>query len=159
MDIPHRLIVHQTQHWTLNHHMASALPGYLMLGSRAAAGSLADLPAAALAELGVLQARTQRILEEQLQPRWLYIGRYGHSPGFPVHFHFIPVYPWVEDAFWADERYRALQRFGNPALGGTDGAELTLFIWREFGEAEQPPAIHGPDIDSVIARLREAFGA
>ncbi|MCP1604954.1 HIT family protein [Pseudomonas citronellolis] len=158
MDIPAHLIVHQTQHWILNHHLTSALPGYLMLGSRAPAGSLADLPAAALAELGELQGLIQRILEEQLQPKWLYIGRFGHSPGFPIHFHFIPVYSWVEDAFWADERYRVLQRFGDSSLGGTDGAELTLFIWREFGEAEQAPVIHGPGIDGVIARLREAFG-
>ncbi|MDU4253165.1 HIT family protein [Pseudomonas sp.] len=159
MQIPATHIIHQTEHWLLNHHLASALPGYLMLGSKQPVESLADLPEAALAEMGVLMAKVQRILEETLQPKWLYIGRFGHSPGFPIHFHFIPVYAWVEELFWADARYRSLTRFahGEDAATQTDGAELTLFVWREFGEAPVPPAVQGPSVEQVIDWLRGRF--
>lgn len=159
MHIPEHLIVFQTEHWIINHHMASALPGYLMLGSRAAARSLADLPQAAQAELGVLLARVQQVMQDELQPRHLYIGRYGHEPGFAVHFHCIPVYAWVEELFWADQRYRALRAFDYPPAVQpmTDGAELTLFIWREFGENPVKPQVQGPDIATRVERLRQVF--
>jgi diadenosine tetraphosphate (Ap4A) HIT family hydrolase len=132
-----------------------------MLGAKAPIHSLADMPQAALAELGGLLAKTQRVMEAQLKPKWLYISRYGHMPGFPLHFHFIPVYDWVEDAFWRDERYRVLQDFAAPGVAQTqtDGAELTLFVWREFGESQRPPAIQGDSVERVIKLLRTKFAA
>jgi diadenosine tetraphosphate (Ap4A) HIT family hydrolase len=159
MLINPQFIVHETEHWVLNHHLSSALPGYLMLGARAATASLSELAPEALAELGGLLARTQLILERHLQPKHLYISRFGHQPGLPVHFHFIPVYPWVEELFWKDERYRLLETFGCAVNASTltDGAELTLFIWREFGERPEPPEIQGRSIQQVIAELRAAF--
>ncbi len=161
MPIDPAFILHQTEHWLLNHHQASALPGYLMLGAKAPIHSLAHMPAAALAELGGLLADTQRVMEAQLRPKWLYISRYGHMPGLPLHFHFIPVYDWVEAAFWRDERYRSLQTLGSldQAQGLTDGAELTLFVWREFGENPTPPRVEGDTVERVIERLRGAFAA
>ncbi|MNH21026.1 hypothetical protein D3C79_808180 [compost metagenome] len=113
MDIPPRFIIHQTRHWVLNHRMNSALPGYVMLSAKAQTNALSTLPIEAQAELGVLLAQTQKIIEDLLQPKRLYIGRFGHDPGHSIHFHFIPVYPWVEALFWEDERYRALQTFGS----------------------------------------------
>ena len=159
MQIDPAYILLETEHWRLNHHVDSALPGYLMLGARAPIHSLAAMPDAALAELGGLLAKTQRVIETQLKPKWLYISRYGHMPGFPLHFHFIPVYDWVEEAFWRDDRYRVLQDFGSqpPAQTLTDGAELTLFVWREFGESLTPPVIHGASVAQVIERLQARF--
>ncbi|MGR6656572.1 HIT family protein [Pseudomonas mosselii] len=156
MEIPVEYIVHESAHWVVNHHLASHLPGYLMLGSRAGVASLAELPGEALAEMGLLMGRMQGAMEQELAPKWLYIGRFGHVPGHPLHFHFIPVYDWVEALFWRDERYRSLQQFGSmeQALSKTDGAELTLFIWREFGESPTPPAVPGRGVPEVIAALR-----
>jgi hypothetical protein len=37
------------------------------------------LPAAPLAELGLLQARIQSSIETHLHPKRLYIGRFGHT--------------------------------------------------------------------------------
>mgnify|MGYP006201654915 CR=1 FL=1 len=54
-------------------------------------------------------------MQTQLRPKWLYISRFGHDPRFPIHFHYIPVYQWVEDQFWEDERYRLLENFGTSA--------------------------------------------
>lgn len=159
MDIAPRFIIHETAHWILNHHMSSALPGYLVLGTRHNANSLSDLPEQALVEMGVLLASIQKTLQAELKPKWLYISRFGHVPGYPVHFHFIPVYHWVEALFWKDERYRLLENFATPdnAESTTDGAELTLFIWREFGESNDPPPIQGISIGQAIERLRAAF--
>jgi diadenosine tetraphosphate (Ap4A) HIT family hydrolase len=156
MQIDPAYILFETEHWLLNHHLASKLPGYLMLGAKAPIDSLADMPEAALAELGGLLAKTQRAMEAQLKPKWLYISRYGHMPGFPLHFHFIPVYDWVEEAFWRDERYQRLQDLGSQDLAKTltDGAELTLFVWRELGESLTPPVIKGPSVEQVIGSLR-----
>lgn len=159
MAISPAFIIHETEHWILNHHMSSKLPGYLVLGARSNVGSLAELPDGALAEMGVLLARIQKTLQSELQPKWLYISRFGHDPGFPIHFHYIPVYHWVEELFWKDARYRLLQNFGAGANAHslTDGAEMTLFIWREFGESLEPPNIQGPSIEQMIERLRLAF--
>lgn len=159
MEVPARFILHETDYWILNHHMSSSLPGYVMLGSRTNVNSLAELPEAALAELGGILATVQKTLELQLKPKWLYISRFGHDPGYPFHFHFIPVYHWVEELFWEDDRYRMLQNVASlenaPLV--TDGAELTLFIWREFGESPTPPQIPRPSIAEVTGRLRQAF--
>lgn len=34
---------------------------------------------------------------------------------------------------------------------------MTLFVWREFGESLEPPAIQGPSVAAVIEELRQAF--
>lgn len=159
MEIPPHFILHQTEHWVVNHRLNSALPGYLMLSAKMMTHSLSALPSEALNELGVLQARIQQTIEDQLAPKRLYIGRFGHDTHCSIHFHFIPVYPWVEALFWKDERYRVLQRLGSipNAQALTDGAELTLFVWREFCERPDPPTIEGPSVANVIIDLRDAF--
>lgn len=158
VQIPDHLLIHQTTHWTLNHRLDAALPGYLMLGSRASVTALHELPAAALAELGPLLAQAQFGLEHLLKPRRLYMSRYGHMPGYPIHFHIIPICDWVENLFWGDERYRQLQIYAEgPGQTATDGAELTLFVWREFCEKSEHPPVPGPSIATVIASLRAHF--
>jgi diadenosine tetraphosphate (Ap4A) HIT family hydrolase len=160
MNISPRFVVHESEHWIINHRMDSALPGYLMLSAKMMTNSLASLPAEALAELGVLQARIQQTIETRLQPKRLYIGRFGHDAGHSIHFHFIPIYHWVEALFWRDDRYRLLQTFGTIESDSpqTDGAELTLFVWREFCERLDPPPVQGPSVDWVIAVLRDEWG-
>ncbi len=142
----------------MNHRMDTILPGYLMVGSKLGTNALHDLPTEALASLGLLLAKVQRELETLLHPARVYIGRYGHSPGHPLHFHIMPVYDWLEALFWKDERYRVLGSFGQPAgEPGTDGAELTFFIWREFCEAPNPPSVTGPTVSDVVAMMRSTF--
>jgi len=88
----------------------------------------------------------------------VYLGRFGHSPGYPIRFHAIPVYEWVEDLFWEDKRYRALEQFADGrGETKTDGAELTLFIWREFSERPDPPPIRGASVAAAVAIRREAI--
>lgn len=158
MKSPDEFAIHETQHWSLSHRIDSALPGYMMVSSKIDTNTLADLPAEALATLGPMLASGQQVLQRLFLPERIYIGRYGHSPGYPIHFHLIPVYAWVERLFWQDARYRSLKVFAEPSNeAGTDGAELTLFVWREFCERALPPSVEGPSVPESIAMLRSAF--
>jgi diadenosine tetraphosphate (Ap4A) HIT family hydrolase len=155
---PEHLVILQTEDWVLNHRVDSALPGYLMLGARMLTNDLSLMRPEALAELGRLLARTQKALVEILAPRHFYIGRYGHVAGHSLHFHIIPVCEWVRRSFFSDPRYRVLGELSRHSAAGatdeTDGAELTLYIWREFCENPVPPQVWGPTVPKVVERLR-----
>jgi diadenosine tetraphosphate (Ap4A) HIT family hydrolase len=147
-------IILETEHWQISHRADSALPGYLILEARHAANELHRLPGCALAELGMLLAKVQRALQATLNPEHLYVGRYGHSAGRTFHFHIIPICGWVKRGFFEDPRYRLLQSLQYPPSGETDGAELTLYVWREFCERPDPPPIFGPSVEEVVEMLR-----
>jgi diadenosine tetraphosphate (Ap4A) HIT family hydrolase len=153
---PENLVILQTEHWSINHRVDSALPGYLMLGVRVPTNELSRLPAAALAELGTLLAQAQLALHTILNPEHLYIGRYGHMAGHALHFHIIPVCGWVKRGFFENPRYHVLRNLSRPSptADETDGAELTLYVWREFCESPDPPAIFGPSVEEVVERLK-----
>ncbi|MBY3086876.1 HIT family protein [Rhizobium laguerreae] len=158
MEIPQHFHVVETAGWLVNHRMNSALPGYHMISSKTDTNDLSDLSEGALAEFGPLLARAQSTLKRQLNAQRVYIGRYGHMPSYPIHFHVIPIYDWVEELFWKDARYRLLENFAEgPGETATDGAELTLFVWREFCERAEPPPIRGPSVSEAIELLREAM--
>jgi diadenosine tetraphosphate (Ap4A) HIT family hydrolase len=155
-DIPEQFRIAETEGWLVNHRTNSALPGYLMVSSKTFTNDLSELSSAALSELGPLLAKAQKALKSDLGSARVYIGRYGHTPGYPIHFHVIPIYGWVEDLFWNDARYRLLETFPEgPGETATDGAEMTLFVWREFCERADPPPIEGPSVSRVITLLRE----
>lgn len=129
-----------------------------MVSSKSDPDDLSELSAGTLSELGPLLAAVQNVLKQELNAERVYIGRYGNSPGYPIHFHVIPIYDWVEELFWTDERYRLLETFAEgPGETPTDGAELTLFVWREFCERAKPPSIRGPSVSEVIELLRRTL--
>jgi diadenosine tetraphosphate (Ap4A) HIT family hydrolase len=119
---------------------------------------LAALPEAAQAELGPLLARVHRAVEEELAPRIVYCVRWGHGPGHSVHFHVIPVFPWMEEAFRSDPRYRALAALHEPPgwdlASEYDGTEMCLFVRREYADRADPPRVPGPPREEVVRRLR-----
>jgi diadenosine tetraphosphate (Ap4A) HIT family hydrolase len=157
---PQHLVILKTEHWILNHRVDSVLPGYLMLGAGAPTNDLSTMRPEALAELGTLLARAQAALNAILEPEHLCIGRYGLMAGHAFHFHMIPIGRRVKRSFFSDPRYRVLKSFYQPsdgdgdAIDETDGAELTLYVWREFCENPNPPPISGPPIPEVIERLK-----
>jgi len=158
---PEHLIVHETDYWIVNHRVNSVLPGYFMVGSKTDTNDLSDLSKEALSELGSHLAKLQHIITELLSPPHFYVGRYGHMKGHAIHFHVIPVYDWVARAFDSDERYRVLRQFYTPRVyeNGSnspfDGAEMTLFIWREFCESRNPPKIQGPPVQKMVEAVRK----
>jgi diadenosine tetraphosphate (Ap4A) HIT family hydrolase len=100
----------------------------------------------------------QDALKQELNAQLVYLGRYGHAPGHTIHFHVIPIYDWVEELFWQDSRYRVLEGFAEgEGETATDGAELTLFVWREFCERAEPPPIKGISISQAVELLRKAI--
>lgn len=159
MDVPASFRIFATKNWLVSHRMDSALPGYLMVSAMTATTELSELGAEALTELGPVLATAQDMLTARLQAKRVYIGRYGHAPGYSIHFHIIPIYDWVESLFWKDDRYRLLENFAEIVDGQTHGAELTLFVWREFCERAVPPEISGPSVAEVIDMLRATMQA
>ena len=161
---PDHLIVCETDQWIVNHRIDSSLPGYLMIGAKAETNILSELPEAALFELGIHLSKIQQILMELFAPSHFYVGRYGHMAGHSIHFHVIPVYDWVAQAFARDERYRILHQFYTPGVydDGSDaifdGAEMTLFIWREFCESKTPPEIIGPSVQEAVRMIKTRIG-
>ncbi|MBB3571231.1 HIT domain-containing protein [Rhizobium sp. BK491] len=153
-----QFFIAETDGWVVSHRANSALPGYLVVASKRSADDLSDLSDDDLREIGPLLALFQAALKEELRVPRVYIGRYGHSSGLAFHFHIIPIYEWVEKLFWRDARYRLLGQFTEgEEESETDGAELTLFVWREFCERALPPPIQGPTVSEAIDLLRKTI--
>jgi diadenosine tetraphosphate (Ap4A) HIT family hydrolase len=162
---PKDLIVHETVHWRINQRVDARLPGYLMMAPKdPEATGFATIKPEALLEMGPVLAKVTGAVEMHLKPQHLYVGRYGHTGGHNLHFHIIPVYNWLAEAFRNDSRYRALRRYDTPGVEnsgkniGFDGAEMTLFVWREFVEARTSPRVQGPGVMDTIHLLRAALG-
>jgi diadenosine tetraphosphate (Ap4A) HIT family hydrolase len=147
---PIEMIVHETPHWRVNQRVGCPVPGYLMVGAKSPdAVELSDLVAAAQREIGSILAQATRILRADLGAERVYVGRYGHDGGHTVHFHVIPVYPWIVSAFHADPRY---ENEPNP-----NGADLTLFIWREYCNSLSPPPCPAQSVADAIGAIRRGF--
>ncbi len=123
-----------------------------MVSPTKATNDLSELPPEALSSLGSVLAAVRRALNG-LGAKRVYLGRYGHSPRHHIQCHAIPIYDWGEDLVWEDERYRLLVQFAHgPGETPTDGAELTLFVWREFCERADPPPIERPSVSATLRR-------
>jgi hypothetical protein len=48
----------------------------------------------------------------------------------------------------------SLPLFGTLDADETDGAELTLYVWREFCDSPAPPPISAPSVHEIIERLK-----
>ncbi len=156
LGIPPQYHIAQTSGWSVNHRINSALPGYVMIASTQSTNELGDLSAEALGLMGTVFAKVQRALSA-LGARRVYIGRYGHSPGYPIHFRAIPTASGLKTSS-EGHRYRVLKQFADgPGETPSDGAELTWFVWREFCERADPPPIKGPSVSETIAILRQVI--
>ncbi|MEM7463401.1 MAG: HIT family protein [Pseudomonadota bacterium] len=154
--VPERFRIHETEHWLINHRMDSTLPGYLVLGAKGSEKELTELPREALTSIGPLLAASQQALVKVLRPKRVYFGRFGHMPGFPFHFHIIPIFNWIERLYLKGAEYYLPNRTAEErAQEEPDGADLTLFVSRAFCESRNPPAIEGPSVARVIAELRK----
>lgn len=147
--------VYETDHWYVNQRVDSTLPGYLMVGAKEPkAVDLTQLSEDALSEMGTVLGMVTGALQRLFQPEHLHICRFGHDTGHSVHFHVIPIYKWVKEA------YRRASREGETQVrypDFTDGASLTLFVSEEFGRGRTPCEIVEPSIGAVIQVLRETL--
>jgi diadenosine tetraphosphate (Ap4A) HIT family hydrolase len=153
----HEFLVYETAHWRINQRVDSPLPGYLMVGAKdPKAVDLTQLSTDALSEMGAVLSMATGALQTHLQPEHLYICRFGHDNGHTVHFHVIPIYQWVIEA------YRRVSRDGGTQVqypDFIDGASLTLFVTEEFAHGRTPCEIVEPGIGAVIQVLREVLNS
>jgi diadenosine tetraphosphate (Ap4A) HIT family hydrolase len=149
----HEFLVYETEHWRVNQRIDSPLPGYLMVGAKdPKAVDLTQLSEVALSEMGAVLAMATGALQRLFKPEHLHICRFGHDNGHTVHFHIIPIYKWVIEA------YRRASRDGGTHVqypDFIDGSALTLFVTEEFGRGRAPCEIIEPSIGAVIQVLRD----
>jgi len=160
---PEELVVLTTGHWRVNQCCDVALPGYLIVQALdPSADRLATLSEGAQAELGSVLARVHAALEDELSPLITYCTKWGHGPGHPVHFHVIPVFPWVEEALRREERFHVLGDLhappGWPFPAEYDGTEMSLFVRRALSDRADPQPAAGPSREEVVRRLRARLG-
>ena len=149
------LLVRAAQHWVVVQRADATLPGYLIVAAkRASARRIEDALPGALAELGPLLGEVAGAVREVLRPCHLHICLFGSEPGFSVHFHVIPIYDWVREAYERAVRERATE-IEYPEL--LDGASLTLFVSEEFARGRAPCPVPEPDVGEAILRLRRAL--
>jgi diadenosine tetraphosphate (Ap4A) HIT family hydrolase len=149
-----QFVVYETKYWQVNQRVDTTLPGYLMVGAKdPIALELANLPAGALLELGCVLRTVTAALQTSFKPEHIHVCCFGHSPGHTVHFHVIPVYEWMKQAYRRMARKDEAVQYPN----FTDGASLALFVSEEFTRRRAPCEIPGPRIEHVIQALRDAL--
>src|SRR5262249_28586456 len=118
------------------------------------ASELAHLSKSALSEMGVVLGMVTGTLQKLFQPEHIHTCRFGHDLHHTVHFHVIPIYGWLRQAY-----DRIAQEGGTKVRYPkfTDGASLTLFVSEEFRNGRTPCEIPPPNISDAISALRKAL--
>ena len=103
-------LLHQTEHWIVNHVVGSMNLGTLVLSPRDHVTAVADLAAEAAAELGPLLRRTAQVVEDILSPEQTYVSSWAHGEDGRKHLHIVvqPVTSAVV-AEYGGERSEQLQ--------------------------------------------------
>ncbi len=97
---PEEFIVFESRHWRINQRVDAKLPGYLMMATKDPnTVSFSTIAREALVEMGPVLAKITSVIENNLHPQNLYVGRYGHMGRHNLHFHIIPIYDWVAERF------------------------------------------------------------
>jgi len=122
-------ILFADRHFTVSPCRDCALPGYVVVTSRAEADSLAALPPAALAVLGPLLARTERAVSRVMGAERVYCASFGES-GHGLHFHVFPRTAAL---------VRIAPREAGAPEGGVNGPVLLDWARRRFRRAPSDP--------------------
>jgi diadenosine tetraphosphate (Ap4A) HIT family hydrolase len=89
-DVP-RENVARTRHWRVAHAFNSTLPGWLVIVPLCHVDSFAELPPAAMSELGDLIGAASRALHAELGCHKTYIMQFSEAEGFQhLHVHVVP---------------------------------------------------------------------
>lgn len=117
-------LVFSSDHWRVAHRQDARFPGYLIASSRHESSELFSLPNDALADLGPMLARTERILRHAFTPLKVIFYKLGFSPGFSCHFHVAPVTRQLMDEVTRHPDYDS----------DPDGNDAILFLSRVYCE-------------------------
>ena len=144
---PDGFIIYETEHWRVNQRCDATLPGYLMVAAKdPEAVALHSLSHGALTEMGVVLGAVVSALETCFHPQHVFVCRFGLDAGHTVHFHVIPIYPWVVAAY--ERKSGSLE---------ADGPMLTLFVSEELTHGRCPCQDIGLTVQEAISTLRKAL--
>ena len=143
---PDEFMIYETEHWRVNHRCDATLPGYVMVGAKDTAAGLFNLPHAALTEMGLVLGAVVQALEVNFQPEHIHICRFGHDAGHSIHFHVIPIYDWVREAY--DQTNSEIQ---------ADGPSLTLFVSENLTKNRATVNSRGVTVKEAIRLLRRTL--
>ncbi|MFK4088589.1 HIT family protein [Kribbella sp. NPDC020789] len=82
-------LVHQADHWVVNHVVGSMNLGTLVLSPRDHVVAVADLTVEAADELGPLLRRTAQVVESILEPEQTYVSSWAHGEHGRKHLHIV----------------------------------------------------------------------
>lgn len=126
------MILWRGQFWRIELKEGYTLPGYLVIGC-SGASKFDELDQQSSREMGETIQLATSALEKVLSPRHVLAGRFGLIPGNPIHYHVVPIYDWVEQAFKESSDYIGLDQLNPPDYPvHPDGALLLAFVWREM---------------------------
>ena len=143
---PDEFVIYETEHWRVNHRCDATLPGYVMVGAKDTASDLFNLPHAALIEMGLMLSAVVQALEVNFQPEHIHICRFGHDAGHSLHFHVIPIYDWVREAYC--QTNSEIQ---------ADGPSLTLFVSENLTKNRAAVNSTGITVKEAIRVLRQTL--
>ncbi|GAA2760933.1 HIT family protein [Actinopolymorpha rutila] len=89
-------IIHQTDHWVVQHVLGPLNLGTLIVAPRLHVVSVADLPIDAAEELGRVLRDASRMLEALCEPEQVYVCQWSHGESARKHLHFV-VQPVAAD--------------------------------------------------------------
>ncbi len=128
-------LIYANQHFTVEPCRTCAAPGYLIVGSKKPAASLADLNAEALAALGPTLALATRAIEAVVRPERVYCALFAEQTRH-VHFHLFPRTTELARQFLAR----------HPQDAEISGPRLMDWARRTF----QPPAAGSDEVTEKI---------
>jgi hypothetical protein len=85
----------------------------------------------------------------------IHVCRYGHDLGHTLHFHVVPIYRWVKDAY---ARTSSTRDGSIQYPDFIDGHALNLFVSEELRVGAERISVVGPGVEEVIRALRTELG-
>ncbi|GAB3935166.1 hypothetical protein GCM10029976_045120 [Kribbella albertanoniae] len=82
-------LLHQSDHWVVNHVVGSMNLGTLVLSPRDHVVAVAELTVGAADELGPLLRRTAQVVESVLEPEQTYVSSWAHGEHGRKHLHIV----------------------------------------------------------------------
>ena len=134
--------------------MDTLYPGYLMISARQPVERLHQLTSKPLNRLGTILMTAEQAISHLFKPDKIMINRHGFTEGHPYHFHLIPIYHWTYDEIYKHPEYLTpgLRKVDEP-----DGANFSLFIYREYCEKQRPLPAEAFNFDESMSLVKSYF--
>ncbi len=116
--------IFETNYWSVSYRRDSRYPDFLIIGAKGEGKEISSLTKEALAEMGSVLAKTERLFLSYFKPYRVVTAKLGFSSGFSCHFHMLQVSSEFLKEIEAHPSY----------TNEPDGNDALLFASREYGE-------------------------